>query len=301
MISGERPSSVQGSPPWFDLQSHSTHSDGALEPAEVVALAAQAGVQLLALSDHDTVAGVQEALEAAARHQITVVPAVELSSLHDEHEDLHILGYGLDHLDPGLLKALSRFQADREGRAERMAAALGELGLAVDEELLAAQRRSGSIGRPHLAQAVFGHPDNAERLAAEGLTAPEQVLVAYLLPGRPGYRRRTIPTVREAIDLIHDAGGVAVWAHPFWDIDAREQVLKTLEHFAGWGMDGVEAFYVTYTESQTRALDDAAQRLGLLSTGSSDFHGPDHKLFSRFSAFSLYGCEPRLGSIDQRS
>ncbi len=301
MSRGGQSSPESDSAPWFDLQAHSTHSDGALEPAAVVARARESGVQLLALSDHDTVAGVEEARRAAAGTSIAVVAAVEISALHDGQEDLHILGYGLDHSDPGLLQALSRFQADREGRAERMAVALGELGLAVDEEILAAQRRSGSIGRPHLAQAVFRHPDNADRLAAEGLTAPEQVLVAYLLPGKPGYRQRTTPTVREAIDLIHDAGGVAVWAHPFWDIDSREQVLKTLQCFAGWGMDGVEAFYVTYNESQTRSLANAAESLGLLTTGSADFHGPDHKLFSRFRAFSLYGCEPRLGSIDQRS
>lgn len=301
-MSGARQSSAEpDGAPWFDLQSHSTHSDGALEPAAVVARAGEAGVKLLALSDHDTVAGVEEALRAAAQAQIAVVPAVEISALHNDQEDLHILGYGLDHRDPGLLQALSRFQADREARAEKMATALGEAGLAVDEELLAAQRRSGSIGRPHLARAVHGHPANADRLAAEALDGPEQVLEAYLLPGRPGYRQRTTPTVREAIGVIHEAGGVAVWAHPFWDIDSREQVLETLERFAGWGLDGVEAFYVTYSETQTWALADAARRLGLLTTGSADFHGPDHKLFSRFRAFSLCGCEPRLGPIDQRS
>src|SRR4051794_27273180 len=92
--------------PWFDLQSHSLHSDGALRPAEVVALAAKAGVRLLALTDHDTVDGVNEALTAANDHGITLVPAVELSSVHERFEDLHILGYDLDHTDPELLATL---------------------------------------------------------------------------------------------------------------------------------------------------------------------------------------------------
>ena len=99
--------------PTFDLQSHSTHSDGALPPSEVVARAAAAGVELLALSDHDTVAGVPEALAAAREHGIRLSPAAELSSVHGEHEDLHILGYEIDPADPVLLAALEDFRADR--------------------------------------------------------------------------------------------------------------------------------------------------------------------------------------------
>ena len=284
--------------PRFDLQSHSRHSDGSLEPAEVVRSAARAGVQLLALSDHDTVAGVQEAIQAGREAGVRIVPAAELSALHGDDEDLHILGYGIDHHRPELLAALARYRSDREARAERMAQALGAQGFALDEELLAQRRTAGaSIGRPHLAQAVFGAPANADRLEAEGLTRPEEVLVAYLLPGGPAYRGRTIPAVQEAIQVIHAAGGVAVWAHPFWDIPDPERVLATLQAFVGWGLDGVEAFYVTHDEEQTTLLADATERLELLSTGSSDFHGPDHSRFSRFLAHDLHGRHPRLGPL----
>src|SRR3954452_17639702 len=117
--------------PAFDLQSHSTYSDGALPPAEVVARAAAAGVELLALSDHDTVDGVAEALEAAARlRTIRVVVATELSALDGDREDLHILGYGIDHTDPAFLESLERLRADRGARADRMADALEASGLA---------------------------------------------------------------------------------------------------------------------------------------------------------------------------
>ncbi len=291
-------SSVVDDRPRFDLQAHSRHSDGALEPAEVVELAKAAGVELLALTDHDTVAGVEEAVAAALGAEIAVVPAAELSAIHGECEDLHILGYGIDPRDGALLSALEQFRADREARAERMAAALGELGLHLTDEVLDSRRRSGSsIGRPHLARAVLEDGRNSTRLAREGLERAEQVLEAYLLPGKPAYRGRTKPSVEQAIDVIHGAGGVAVWAHPFWDVKAPEEVVATLEQFAGWGIDGVESFYITHDMAQTHLLDDASRRLDLLSTGSSDFHGPDHSIFSRFRAFSLYGREPRLGTI----
>jgi 3',5'-nucleoside bisphosphate phosphatase len=279
--------------PTFDLQSHSTRSDGTLPPADVVRRAAAAGVELLALTDHDTVDGVDEALETAAAEGLLLVPATELSALDGELEDVHILGYGIDHRQPALLEALAGFRADRVARAERMAAAMRDLGWVV--ELPDAGDRP--IGRPHLSRAVFDHPQNRMRLAEEGLVNFSQLLEAYLIPGRPGYRRRETPTVAEAIALVHDAGGVAVWAHPFWDLDHDDEVLDTVERFAALGIDGVEAFYATHTREQTVVLARRCEDLGLLTTGSADFHGPEHPQFSSFRAFALHGCEPRLGPI----
>jgi predicted metal-dependent phosphoesterase TrpH len=284
--------------PRFDLQSHSIHSDGALSPSEVIAQAQAAGVELLALSDHDTVSGVQEALIAGRALGVSVVPAVEVTAIHGRYEDLHIVGYGIDHRSPELLDALSAYRRDREGRADRMRAALEQLGFAVDEQLLNAQASSGgSVGRPHLARAVFEHPANAERLRSEGLGNSVELLQAYLLPGRAAYRGRTVPTAPEAIALIHAAGGVAIWAHPFWDIKDADEVLGTLDAFVDYGIDGVESFYVTHDEAQVALLARACDERGLLSTGSSDFHGPDHGLFSAFRGHELYGLEPKLGAI----
>ncbi len=285
--------------PTFDLQSHSIHSDGALPAAAVVERAAQAGVELLALSDHDTVDGVDEALATAQRlGTLTVVPAVEISSVQAEYEDLHILGYGLDHHDEHLREELARYRGDREARAGRMQQALQELGWEIDETVLRQRAAAGKpIGRPHLSQAAFGHPANAQRIADEGFQTFSDLLVAYLIPGRPAYRARTFPTVAEAIDLIHAAGGIAVWAHPFWDIEADPAVLETVDRFAGLGIDGVETFYVTHTREQVLLLADHCEEKGLLTTGSSDFHGPDHAHFARFRAHELHGREPRLGQI----
>jgi predicted metal-dependent phosphoesterase TrpH len=280
--------------PTFDLQSHSTQSDGSLAPAEVVAQAAAAGVELLALSDHDTIAGVPEALAAAREHGIRLSPAAELSSVHGEHEDLHVLGYELDPSDTGLQAALEDFRADRVRRIHAMADRLRELGFALDDSSFAAHE---SLGRPHLADAVLAHPDNAARLAREGITGKRELFPPYLVPGAAAYVARSRPTVEEAIEVIHAAGGVAVWAHPFWDIADAEQVLRTVRYFAERGLDGVECFYAEHSREQTLILHDECEASGLLSTGSADFHGPEHEHFHAFRAFELYGRTPRLGPI----
>jgi 3',5'-nucleoside bisphosphate phosphatase len=280
-------------PPTFDLQSHSTCSDGALAPAAVIAAAHAAGVELLALTDHDTVDGVDEALEAAAARGLRLVQATELSAIDGEREDLHVLGYGIDHRSAALLDALAAFRVDRERRAHRMADALHEAGL----ELEFPDRGGAPVGRPHLAQAAFAHPANRMRLEEENIVNFSQLLEAYLIPGRPGYRRRTTPTVAEAIDTIHAAGGVAVWAHPFWDVDAGYEVVRLIDRFVEVGLDGVEAFYITHTEAQTRLAAGHCAERGLLTTGSADFHGPDHPRFHAFRDFELYGLEANLGPI----
>jgi predicted metal-dependent phosphoesterase TrpH len=287
-----------GAAPTFDLQSHSVHSDGALSPADVVAAAATAGVELLALSDHDTAAGVPEAREAAVAAGIGLVSATEITSVYAGQQDLHILGYLIDELEPQLVETLARSRSDRERRAERMADALRELGFVLDDEMLAQRVAQGrSIGRPHLAQAVVSRPENRDRLRSDGLLDPTDFLVAYLIEGKPAFRERQAPSVEDAIELIHGAGGVAVWAHPFWDISEPSAVLDAIERFRRAGLDGVEAFYATHTAGQTRLLADHCARTNLLTTGSSDFHGPDHHTFSRFRAFELYGLEPKLGPI----
>jgi hypothetical protein len=285
-------------PPTFDLQSHSRHSDGSLAPGAVVAAAADAGVQLLALSDHDTVDGVQEALEAASGRPLRLVTAVEISALDGDQGDLHILGYLVDHRDATLLERLHGYRSQRASRATAIMQALRDLGFELDEALLEERARSGkSIGRPHLAQAAFNHPANAERLAAEGHSDFSDFLVAYLIEGAPAFVPREGPSVADSIATIHEAGGVAVWAHPFWDVSAANAVLETIDRFQSYGLDGVECFYATHTHEQTELLADRCAELGLLSTGSADFHGPDHAHFSRFRAFSTFGRDPVLGPI----
>jgi 3',5'-nucleoside bisphosphate phosphatase len=288
-------------PPRFDLQSHSTNSDGVLGAADVVARAADAGVELLALSDHDTIAGVAEAVAAGEEHGVKIVPAVEISAVDagaSEPRELHILGYDIDYTGPPMTSALDEFLADREKRTLRMRDALREVGFDLDEAELNERIAAGKpIGRPHLAEAVLRAPANAERLREESIDDIGSLIRGYLIEGKAAFRLRETPTVAEAIDAIHEAGGVAVWAHPFWDIADPPDVLASLDRFHALGLDGVEAFYLTHDEPQTKLLADRAAALGLLTTGSADFHGPENRQFHSFMAFDTYGIEPNLGPI----
>jgi predicted metal-dependent phosphoesterase TrpH len=289
-------------PPTFDLQAHSRHSDGVLEAADVVAHAAAAGVELFALTDHDTVDGVPEAAAAARERGLAFSPASELSAVHGGHEDLHVLGYELDVADPDLIATLHDFRGDRARRIEAMADRLRELGFELDDAPLRARRDAGKpIGRPHLADALLAHPANAQRLRDEGIHGKNELFPPYLVPGAAAYVARSRPTVTEAIEVIHAAGGVAVWAHPFWDVEAPDEALGTLAEFADAGLDGVECFYATHTEEQTRLLHELATERGLLTTGSADFHGPEHDRFSTFRAFDVHGLTVRLGPIGSNS
>jgi predicted metal-dependent phosphoesterase TrpH len=144
---------------------------------------------------------------------------------------------------------------------------------------------------------VLRSPANASRLQAEEIDDIGSLIRAYLIEGRPAFRLRETPTVAEAIEAIHDAGGVAIWAHPFWDVSEPAEVIASIDRFRAAGIDGVEAFYVTHTREQTELLAERAAALEMLTTGSADFHGPENRLFSRFLAFDTYGIEPNLGPI----
>jgi hypothetical protein len=287
--------------PRFDLQSHSTHSDGALSAAAVVERAGAAGVQLLALSDHDTVNGVSEAIATGERVGVRVVAAVEISAVDEGSltpRELHILGYDIDHTGRQLTASLAEFLADREKRTLRMRDALREVGFELDEAEIDARIAEGKpIGRPHLAAAVLGASANAQRLREEGIDDIGSLIRGYLIEGKSAFRLRETPTVAEAIDAIHEAGGVAVWAHPFWDISDPDEVLASVQRFHALGIDGVEAFYITHTRDNTRLLVARCGELGLLTTGSADFHGPDNRQFHSFMAFDTYGFQPNLGPI----
>ncbi len=278
--------------PDFDLQSHSTHSDGALPPGEVVALAAQAGLRLLALTDHDTVGGVAEGGGAASgrEHGLRVVPAAELSSIDGVYDDLHVCGYLLDFRDPALLAALeSSAPTARRGRAAWRRPCARRASRSTTPARAAA-RGGPAVGRPHLAAAAIAHPDNAQRLRAEGrdevgafiegTSSPAHRVPAAHDPDRAG-RDRCDPRRGRP-------GGVGA---PVWDLQQPEDVEGAIGAFAAMGLDGVEAFYVTHTREQTHCAVAAARAHGLLTTGSADFHGPDHRLFHRFGAFETYGLE----------
>jgi predicted metal-dependent phosphoesterase TrpH len=264
----------------IDLQSHSTYSDGELPPAEVVAAAAESGVTTMALTDHDTVDGVPEASAAAKGLDVGFVPAAEISCIHAELDDLHMLGYWIDI--EAMRPVCERAQGERVTRAREIVERLNSLGVAVRfEDAIAQAGDASSVGRPHIAQAAGTKPEEMSAFFEE-----------YLVPGAKAFVPRRWPTAAEAVELIHGAGGAAVLAHPFWDLDDPGRVAVLIDDLA---LDGVECFYPSHDRAQTRFLAELCSDRGLAATGSSDFHGPSHKIFNAFGAYPTYDLgEPEL-------
>jgi predicted metal-dependent phosphoesterase TrpH len=263
----------------IELQSHSTVSDGQLPPAEVVEKAAEAGVTTLALTDHDAIAGVVEAGEAAERLGVELVPAIEMSCVHEYAEDLHICGYWIDV--GKIAAACERAQHERVTRAGEIVAKLREHDF--DLHLEDAVREAGdalSIGRPHIARAA----------GATGDLGP--FFEEYLVPGAKAFVPRSWPTAEQAIELIRGAGGIAVIAHPYWDISEPDEVDDLIRSLKA---DGVETYYPTHSKEQTEHLLELCSELDLVPTASSDYHGPTHKTFAKFGAYDTYGLgEPQV-------
>jgi 3',5'-nucleoside bisphosphate phosphatase len=263
-----------------DLQSHSTFSDGELPPAEVVATAVDAGVTTLALTDHDGIDGVAEAAKAAADAGIELIPATEISCVHGSLDDMHMLGYWVD--TTAIAPAMERAQRERIIRAEEIVERLNEQGIRVRfEDAIAQAGDASSVGRPHIAKAAGVEPDQMSAFFEE-----------WLVPGAKAFVSRRWPHAAEAIEIIHRAGGVAVLAHPFWDMQDPEQVAALVDDL---GLAGVECFYPAHDRAQTKFLVELCRQRGLAATASSDFHGPSHKMFNSFGAYSTYDLgEPEL-------
>ena len=249
----------------IDLHTHSLRSDGAYQPAEVVRLAAEGGVGVQALSDHDTLAGVAEAMAAGQGLGVRIIPATELNTESDLG-DVHILGYFLDPADAALEGRLRWLREHRGRRIELMVERLAELGHPVRLERVIEIAQGGSLGRPHLAQALFeaGH-------------VPSYDAAFDTLIGRdsPAYVARVGLTPAEAVRLVRAHGGVPSLAHPRTANDL-ERLLPTLIEA---GLGGVECYYgstdpdVAHSPEYTAYLLELSRRHDLVPTGGSDFHG----------------------------
>jgi 3',5'-nucleoside bisphosphate phosphatase len=256
----------------IDLHTHSTASDGTYRPAEVVSLAALAGLDVLALTDHDSMSGWSEATEAAMRHGVTLVPGMEISTKY-AGAGVHVLGYLLDPAYPPLVAELDQILQGREGRLSAMLEQLGRAGIAVSEEDVRRQVGSSpAVGRPHIADAMV----------ARGLVADRgEAFATRLNAGRPGHVARYATPTDTMIRLITAAGGAAVIAHPWGRGSRRVLDLETLAGFREAGLAGLEVDHQDHGPSERNALRALATELDLVITGSSDFHGlgkVDHEL-----------------------
>lgn len=243
-----------------DLHAHTTASDGTLTPAALVALAAERGLSAVAVTDHDSVEGLEEALAEGRRLGVLVIPGVELSTEAADGHDCHILGYFIDHTDAELASRLQELRAARMERAERMVAALKEAGYDIDLGHVLEKADGGSVGRAHLARALV------ERGHAENIGDAFRRLIGR---DRPFYLRKPRVTPADAIALIKRVGGVAVIAHP--GVSGCE---SSLDEMVAAGLAGIEAYHAEHSPEQREHFAEVARERGLFTTGGSDYHGP---------------------------
>lgn len=244
----------------IDLHTHTVYSDGTETPADLVQLASEVGLNILGITDHDSVRGLAEATTAAQATGLTLVPGVELSSSIEGHE-LHLLGYFVDVTNQPFLAQLAELASRREQRAQRMVERLNDAGIDVTFEQVRAHAGTGSIGRPHIAGALIERGD---------VKTVSEAFDRFLGKGRAGFVPRATFPPEDAVRLVLDAGGVPVLAHPLTTGDP-EGVARRLIPF---GLRGFEVYYSEYnrgTQDELRAMCD---RLSLIPTGGSDFHGP---------------------------
>lgn len=249
---------VSGAPAGsVDLHSHSTASDGACAPDLVVESAAQAGLFAIALTDHDTLAGVAAARRAGKRLGVRVVAGVELSVMDGERE-VHMLGLHIARVD-ALEDRLTSVRHARRTRAERIVERLNALGVAITVDAVFAQAGAGAVGRPHIARALIaGGWSRDQRDAFD----------RYLGAGRPANVEKEHITAADGIGLVHDHGGLAVIAHP-----GRDGTRERIEALAALGLDGVEVLHPSHGSEDVARLVALADFFGLVPSGGSDWHG----------------------------
>lgn len=250
---------------YVDLHLHSTCSDGYYSPEQLVDFARQAGLAAIALADHDNIDGIARAMRAGEGQGIEVIPAVELSTQWYEYSDMHLLGYGFDFQDPYLIRALDEFQRYRRARnlsiIEKVNEKLKREGQALIDPAAVRRLAGGSIGRPHIAQALR---------EAGVVRNNDEAFDRYLVPCN--VPKRYFP-VNEAIELIHGSGGIAVLAHPPYITRGRQQLQQIVTELVALGLDGLEAYNNGSGLEDTDWLIRLAREQGLVVTGGSDFHG----------------------------
>ncbi len=257
-----------------DLHTHTNASDGEHSPEELVALARDRGLDVLALTDHDTTAGVGRALAAAREAgDLELIPGVELSTDVPGYE-IHILGYFVDWQNPEFLDMLDQFREGRIGRAEKMVAKLNEMGVPVSFERVREIAGDGAIGRPHVARAM---------LEAGHVSTVQEAFDRYLANDKPAYVPHFSLPPPEAVRFLRRTKAIPVLAHP-------RGITQFIPELLSAGLLGLECYYAEYDERQQRELIGLAKQYGLIATGGSDFHGL-HKM-GHMSALGMVNVPP---------
>ena len=241
-----------------DLHLHTMFSDGTFTPEELVLRAQNVGLACIALTDHDSVEGCERAAAACANVKMEFISGTELTADHDDTE-VHVLGYFLDTKNKVLLDRMGKFQAVRQQRIYEMCAALNKLGIPLKAESVFALANCKSPGRPHVARALV-----KEKLISDLDVAFEK----YLKKGRPAWVPKTKMSALESVELIHQAGGLAVMAHP--GLNRTDDIIPDL---VDAGLDGIECFHTKHSTVMSERYLEIAEKYNLLVTGGSDCHG----------------------------
>ena len=241
-----------------DLHLHTHFSDGTFSPEELTGHAQRLGFAALALTDHDSVEGCERAAAACAKVQMDFIPGAELTAEHEDTE-VHILGYFLDTKNKVLLDRIAKFQAVRQSRINEMCAALNRLGIPLKAESVFALANCKSPGRPHVARALV-----KEKLIGN----LDEAFEKYLKKGRPAWVPKTKMSALESVELIHQAGGLAVMAHP--GLNRTDDIIPALVEA---GLDGIECFHTKHSTVMAERYLEIAEKYHLLVTGGSDCHG----------------------------
>jgi hypothetical protein len=253
--------------PYIDLHTHSTCSDGLLTPAALLTLAARRGLAAIALTDHDTVAGLPEALAHGTITGVEVLPGIEISSCFDG-VSLHILGYGFNHEQPAFLAFLEKLQLARHNRNQGILERFQALGISITEEELT-QVAGDQVGRPHFARLLVkkGRAKNTQDAFAR-----------YLKRGCPAFVEHVKPQADEVISRLTEANGLAILAHPACSDPGLEKIPALVARLKDYGLAGLEAFYPTHSQKICRLLQALAAKHGLLLSGGTDYHGDAHSV-----------------------
>lgn len=248
----------------IDLHVHTSMSDGTCSPETVVRMALERKLRAIAITDHDTVAGIKPAFNAGSELGVEVIPAVEMST-EWPHGIMHILGYFIDVENETLLNALSILRSGRMERVPRIVGKLRACNVLISTEAVRREALGGAPGRPHV----------AEIMVREGYVRTiQEAFDRFLKKGAPAYVEKQKMSPDRAIRLIREAGGIAVLAHPYsLDSSTDSELEVILEKLVTYGLNGIEAYYPRHTQSQVKSYLRLAKKLHLVVTGGTDFHG----------------------------
>lgn len=252
---------------YIDLHVHSNVSDGTLSPAELVHYAKQKGLRAFALTDHDIIDGIEEAVNEGKEWGVEVIPGIEFAAEYKDRE-IHILGLFIDYKDCNFIQKLNWIQNARVRRNEKMLKKLNDIGIKITLEDLKQRAGKDLITRAHFGKALF------EKGYTKSLNDAFRL---YLSPGSPGYVQREILSPKECIQLIHEAKGLAVLAHPTLYRLSDNNLSSLLQVLKEEGLDAIESIYSLYSKEQENKIRSLAHHFNLLITGGSDFHGTNKK------------------------